>query len=707
MLIILSILSVAGVGAAIAFGLSLKKYQKLYFEAQVEGRKQGDDYKQKIEDKEKLLEEHQHQLSDLEKKVNEFDHEREHIYQEGYNAGEKQNDKSELHEEYSLKIDQLHDELEKLNFQNKELSDQLASKPETNFNIKEYLESAVFFQEDNFNILDRKLDFSKLQLTNTDNLQTEISLKQIIDSLELEENKDVLISYKDEQAGKINYSVVFGGNGNAFLVDARFSDYLLENNQLLQDPDEKLKEELAKVFKKRVDFLSDTKLKNKIIETLNELEGVNSIESVYPCLYIPSETLTKELTEIDEDFFNYAKEHDTPIFSPAGLVNVLNHAKYTLLSERNVVRIQILADMVEAELGSTKNDEETAATEDTIDDSDSDDTTPNISEPEEDPATDNVIDEKVSLEESNTEEQTETAEESTETEAVDLGSESAEKNEDDSIGDIESFLGEEETNQSEPEEQVSTEENIAEETSPEAELSTEPENIEYIIAYQEVAEEPKAEALPENDILDDSNEDNASEEDDKSNPLLDYDDENQTNVDKLNIGSFLDGGDLNEEEASKTEIDTSDEELTTEPQTDNIDDIITDTQTKEQAETTDSDNKETADDELDGLGKDFDINIDFDNVESITKQDEPAQTETPDLDSLKQELNPTNTAAEDDPIAEATEEASDGDSNQGETEADDSAETKPAAEQKESKKEKSPPGDINPEDFDIESFLNS
>lgn len=100
-------------------------------------------------------------------------------------------------------------------------------------------------------------------------------------------------------------------------------------------------------MKQRIDFLNNETFKSELIETINELDGIAKIDKIYPCIYLPSENITSLLSEINPDIFSYANNNNIYHYTPAGIVNLILHAKSTLFAEQNIIRFQILSDIIE------------------------------------------------------------------------------------------------------------------------------------------------------------------------------------------------------------------------------------------------------------------------------------------------------------------------------------------------------------------------
>ena len=228
MSLVLTIVSVIAIAASIVLGLALKKYQKLSFEKQVENRKLSDEFTQKIKDKEETISQHENQLTDLEKKIQSFDSERNEIYEQALKEHNKQNDNS--NNSYKDKIVNLEQQIIELNNKNEELSTQSGNK--TNSVAKKFKKEINSFQDENFKILDSKLNLESLQIKNQDNKDdNKISLLQLINSSNLEQNKEYIATEKqtENEQNILSYVIIFSGNARAFIIDGELSEFLIKN----------------------------------------------------------------------------------------------------------------------------------------------------------------------------------------------------------------------------------------------------------------------------------------------------------------------------------------------------------------------------------------------------------------------------------------------------------------------------------------------
>ena len=595
MLILLSILTVAGTAAAAVFGISLKKYQKLYFEQQVETRKLSDEFTQKDKDKDEIISQHEHQLSELEQKIQNFDREKDKIYQEGFSSGEKQDSTIQIKQEYETSIKKLKTEITQLKIEQSE------NNVNQSFDPKIFLDEILFYQDSNFKTLDQKLDFKRLSISNkTEN--NSISLKQILDATNLEINKEYIANNTENNLESLSYAVIFSGNATAFLIDGELSNFLTKNHKLITQNANDIKEDLENIVQQRVDFLNNTEFQTQIKEALNQLEDNTSIENIYPCLYLPSENITTLLYDVNPDIFAYADKNNIHHYSPAGIVNIILYAKQTLFAEQNIIKYQILSDIIK-------------------DNFDIDGQTPDIKK----------------------------------SDTIDI----------------------ETTPKITPEEKIESEELLSTNTTPELNTSSTefaPENTIKDIPNKEEAQDSTLPLSPTNSTELNSNDTEVIPEEKITDSLNKTEDQEEINVDKFNIGSFLDGGNLNDKQ---------------QPKTDNIVDptIIQDNKISSTPDSLDDNNTNNKNEEpiFDPLE---DNNITQDIANSIDAQNTDNNIAN-NKETIFDPLEDNNTTQEDDNSSTSN----------------DSTNSTPKTSKK-SKPDDTSFDHINPNDFDIEAFLN-
>lgn len=571
--ILLAIISLIGAIAAGIFAAALKKYQKAHYELQVKSRKELDDVNQALNEKEQLIAQHQQQLHDFERQIQEFDMQKEQIYQEGFKAGEQQNiqpnaateqdseinnletalqsnedENSNLQMQITLlyneldnsskKIDQLsqdlinkEQELNKLKTeyaskgqedsgqaaQIAELSAKLAEAQEAAQNIpapiappaidnSKMLEDIVEFQDEFFGIIEQPLDMSKIQYQEDGKPQTLITLQNIVNTVELAENKNFLIYFSDEAQQEVSYVIFFAANDRAFLIDGQFSEFLIKNQDLLANPSSELKFEIENLMRERIDFLTNNELKAQIITALEAIEEVPAVTEITPYFYVPSEQLLANLNDLTPEIFNYCTSKTSEILTPASLSNLVNWCKHKVFVEDQIIKLQILSEDVDDMLGED-NESETEATDDDIP------TTTDTTE----------IDSESKFEAD--------SEPDTETEEI----------HNDFAAGLDSFVTEEapETNLNEP-------------------LAAETSTSSAIVDIETESASETAEPIATNSTTLDLPEDIAAQVSElDNNPLFKYDDENTQSSDKLNIGAFLSGDVTAQELAPNIPAETS------------------------------------------------------------------------------------------------------------------------------------------------------
>lgn len=351
MVILLSILTVAGFGGTVLFGLALKKYQKLYYEVQVTKKKQADEAKHIAEQKDNTIKDQQNHNSELERKVLNFDNEKQEIYQKALADGQSSAASPEQITNLKNEISIYKDEIERLEFQNQELSEnhQLDSAEKLQIYKQELINLIFALQEKYLTILNNKLNLEKLQLSSNNTPLTIVPLGKILNSINLEEETDLITQYNPDDKDKIDYSIVFSANNIAFMIDGIFTEFLIKNQTIFANINDKSKNEINTVLRARIDYLANQNLKDNIIEALNTLERPNNFSKILSCLYIPSEGILRNLIAFDANLFKYAAEKDITIFSPTGLINLINEARFLNLSENSLSDLQELYDFTNDE----------------------------------------------------------------------------------------------------------------------------------------------------------------------------------------------------------------------------------------------------------------------------------------------------------------------------------------------------------------------
>ena len=376
MIILLSVLTISGFAGTILFAFSLKKYQKLYYELQVENKKYNKKIAETTREKEQIITEQQHHNSELEKKVLAFDQEREEIYQKALQEVANSNEDNETANKLNLEIAKLNDKIEILAFQNEELLTEQANKQSILSVIYlKFADEVKAIQEKYTNNIEQNLNISRLQLTDKNLPLVNISLPNIYNSLNLKPEIDLITQYNSENPDKIDYSLIFSANNTVLMIDGIFPDFLVNNQEIIENSsDEADNLTISATLKERIDFLANHELQQKITKTINEIENINYVDKIISCLYIPSEKILTALLQIDQNLFTYAQEKNINIFTPASLVNLINEARHQLLLENSLYDFQYLAEFIEQissensdntdinddEIGSENNENNTA-----------------------------------------------------------------------------------------------------------------------------------------------------------------------------------------------------------------------------------------------------------------------------------------------------------------------------------------------------------
>ncbi|MFZ8865159.1 MAG: DNA recombination protein RmuC, partial [Rickettsiales bacterium] len=530
MIILLSVLTISGFAGTILFAFSLKKYQKLYYELQVENKKYNEKIVETTREKEQIITEQQHHNSELEKKVLAFDQEREEIYQKALQEVANSSEDNETTNKLNLEIAKLNDKIEILAFQNEELLTEQANKQNILSVIYlKFADEVKAIQEKYANNIEQNLNIARLQLTDKNLPLVNISLPDIYNSLNLKPEIDLITQYNSENPDKIDYSLIFSANNTVLMIDGIFPDFLVNNQEIIESSsDEADNLTISATLKERIDFLANHELQQKITKTINEIENINYVDKIISCLYIPSEKILTALLQIDQNLFTYAQEKNINIFTPASLVNLINEARHQLLLENSLYDFQYLAEFIEqiSSENSDINDDEIG------------------SENSENNAAEFTANKQIDSLESNLENKT-AQDENYKADITNIADEIAKQ---------------QQTNNLKPDL------NLADEASADAyantgdNINTDKLNISNLSDDTNKEEQSSATELnPELDEVTDIAENEIDDKELETNETLVSD--SDMHVDKLNIGNFLDGAN-EEEQSSATELNPELDEVT-------------------------------------------------------------------------------------------------------------------------------------------------
>lgn len=145
---------------------------------------------------------------------------------------------------------------------------------------------------------------------------------------------------------KTLYVVLFSAGGNVILIDGKLSAFLEKNYHHLGSNDQKVNQQIQEILRERMKFLSSEEFKKNIKATLEELDNVRSISNIHSCIYFPSELIISKLASSVPDFSKLTADSKIHSLSPASLVNIIQNCKFLYETEQEIIKYQILADII-------------------------------------------------------------------------------------------------------------------------------------------------------------------------------------------------------------------------------------------------------------------------------------------------------------------------------------------------------------------------
>ena len=381
MLFVLSIISALGITGTVIFAVSLRKYQNKYFEERIKARHDADQTRQLIKDRDDIIENDSHHVTDMEHKISAFDTEKEEIYSRAFAEGKKQSggiDEAVLTERDSLitslkaeqeeqknKLANQNNHYEQIKFRNDELEKTLAEsvalkklaeqqaqkiaklKNSGKFNINDIIENIDTFVELNQQIVAKDIDIKKAQFSEGSTIKTNILLEEIISCLELQIDKEYLASFNKEDADLLEYILIPISKTEVIFIDTKFSHFLISNfAQISNEINDEIKEKLTAIISSRSSFLANPENQVRMLAILKETPNMGDVEKISPSIYIASDYLLKILHNIDNDIFTDAIDSQIAILSPTALMHILSSSKNKILLEDNLMHLNIIKDSI-------------------------------------------------------------------------------------------------------------------------------------------------------------------------------------------------------------------------------------------------------------------------------------------------------------------------------------------------------------------------
>jgi DNA recombination protein RmuC len=171
----------------------------------------------------------------------------------------------------------------------------------------------------------------------------EITLENILKNSGLIKNTDYIIQYSYSDNKDKLYrpdAVVFLPGDNVMVIDSKASKFFLELEIQNNFADEKFKQSM----KTHIKNLSTKSYKDSIKEFLSsEGRDINHISMI---MFLPSESVIEKLMIIDPSFLTKAWELNVFPTGPAGLVNILSHAKFQVNQTKQVENYNLIVEEV-------------------------------------------------------------------------------------------------------------------------------------------------------------------------------------------------------------------------------------------------------------------------------------------------------------------------------------------------------------------------
>ena len=172
----------------------------------------------------------------------------------------------------------------------------------------------------------------------------EITLENILKSSGLVEGKDFKLQYSIE-VGEVKQrpdAIIFLPSDNIFIVDSKSSKFFHEAEFGKSD---EINAKLLASMKIHLKQLASKEYQKNVIGHLKNTSNRN-IKHVSTIMFLPSEAVISKLQALDYEFLERAWQLNIFPAGPAGLVNILSHAKYMISEEMQVKNHQIIVEEV-------------------------------------------------------------------------------------------------------------------------------------------------------------------------------------------------------------------------------------------------------------------------------------------------------------------------------------------------------------------------
>ncbi|MBN8828702.1 MAG: DNA recombination protein RmuC [Sphingobacteriia bacterium] len=123
-------------------------------------------------------------------------------------------------------------------------------------------------------------------------------------------------------------AVVFLPGNNVIVIDSKASKFFMEFGN--ENVEEFFENKLSQSMGLHLKSLSQKDYKEAIRKFLNSLNSNFKASQISVLMFIPSETALERVQKVDRSFMTKAWESDIFPIGPAGLVNILSHAKFVI-----------------------------------------------------------------------------------------------------------------------------------------------------------------------------------------------------------------------------------------------------------------------------------------------------------------------------------------------------------------------------------------
>lgn len=156
----------------------------------------------------------------------------------------------------------------------------------------------------------------------------EITLENILKASGLLEGKDFKLQYSINSTENRQRpdAVVFLPSDNIFVIDSKASKFFLENEM---GRNLEIESKLVASMRTHLKQLVSKEYQAGVIEHLRA-SGHKAVKHVSTIMFLPSEAMIDKLQKLDPEFLDKAWQQNIFPAGPAGLINLLSHAKFMI-----------------------------------------------------------------------------------------------------------------------------------------------------------------------------------------------------------------------------------------------------------------------------------------------------------------------------------------------------------------------------------------